>query len=334
MRRYHLNGVGIDALHLSNEPPPEPGQGQVLVRVRANSLNARDMMVIGGLLPKKDAVVPLSDGAGEVIAVGPGVRRVKVGDRVMGAFRQGWIGGRLDPALRGAADLGGALDGMLGEWALLTDEGVVKIPDAMSFEAAACLPCAGVTAWSALMTERTVRPGETVLVQGTGGVSLFSLQIARAAGGRVIAITSSAEKAERLRELGAEAVVNYRETPDWEKAVLDLTNGRGVDHVVEVGGAGTLARSMACTRLQGRISLVGLLDAASSAINPMGFVSRVLTLQGVSVGSRTDLEDLVVALVENGLSPVIGDRFAFEDAKSALRKIEAKQHFGKIVIHH
>lgn len=334
MRRYHLNGKGVDALDLRDDPAPEPAYGQVLVRVCANSLNQRDLMVVRGALPLAPNVVPLSDGAGEVVAVGPRVRRVGVGDRVVAAFRQGWVSGPLDPALRGAADLGAAIDGMLGEWALLHEDGIVPIPPQISFEDAACFPCAGVTAWSALMAGQPVRPGETVLVQGTGGVSLFALQIARAAGARVIATTSTAERAERLRALGAFEVVNYKHEPEWDRAVRDLTGGSGVDRVVEVGGAGTLPRSMRCTRLQGCISLVGLLDAPSAQINPMGLISGVLTMHGISVGCRVDLEDLIAAYAANGLTPVIDQSFNFENAKSAYRHLESKKHFGKVVITH
>jgi NADPH:quinone reductase-like Zn-dependent oxidoreductase len=334
VRRYHLNGKGIEALELVEEPAPEPVGRQVLVRVRANSLNQRDLMMIRGDLPQLPSVVPLSDGAGEVAAVGPDVKRWKAGDRVVGAFRQGWIAGPLDPALRANADLGGLMHGMLGEWALLDEEGLSAIPPALSFEEAATFPCAGVTAWSALMAQAPIRAGESVLVQGTGGVSLFALQIARMAGARVIATTSSPEKAERLRALGAETVIDYRAEPEWDEAVLRVTGGVGVDRTVEVGGAGTLMRSMRCTRMQGRIALVGLLERGVTEINPMGFMSRVLTLQGISVGARIDLEDAMAAFVANGQRPIVDRRFAFEDAKAALRHLEGKHHFGKVVIVH
>jgi NADPH:quinone reductase-like Zn-dependent oxidoreductase len=332
VRRWHLNGKGIEALELCDDPAPLPTGRQVLIDVRANSLNQRDLMVIRGDLPQKPSVTPLSDGAGVVAAVGPDVTRFKAGDRVVGAFRQGWVSGPLDPALRGPADLGAAIDGMLGEWALLDEVGVCRIPDALSFEDAACFPCAGVTAWSALMVGQPIRAGETVLVQGTGGVSLFGLQIARMAGARVIATTSSDQKAERLKSLGAETVIDYRANPDWDEAVLAATGGVGVDRVVEVGGAGTLQRSMKCARIQGRIALIGLLEKPGSEINPMGFMSRVLTLQGVSVGARVDLEDAMRAFAVNGLKPVIDRHFGFEEAKAALAHLQGKHHFGKVVV--
>jgi NADPH:quinone reductase-like Zn-dependent oxidoreductase len=332
--RYHLNGRGVDALELVEEPPPAPAGRQVLIRIRANSINQRDLMMIRGELPHIPSVVPVSDGAGEVIAVGPDVTRWKAGDRVVGAFRQGWIAGPFDPALRVAANLGGMIDGMLGEWALLDQEGVSLIPDRLSFDEAACFPCAGVTAWSALMVGEPVRPGESVLVQGTGGVSLFALQIARMAGARVIATTSSVEKEDRLRALGAETVINYRTHPDWDEAVLEATGGCGVNRIVEVGGAGTLMRSMRCTRMQGRIFLIGLLARGSNQIDPLGFMSRALTLQGVSVGARIDLEALMAAYAANHQRPIIDRSFPFEEAKGALHHFEGQRHFGKVVISH
>lgn len=334
MRRYHLNGVGIDGLELVEEAPPAPVGSQVLVRVRANSLNQRDLMMIKGRLPQAPSLVPLSDGAGEVVAAGPDVTRWKVGDRVVAAFRQGWIAGPLDPTLRAHADLGGLRHGMLGEWALLDQEGLSRIPDVLSFEDAACFPCAGVTAWSATMVDAPLRAGETVLVQGAGGVSVFALQIARMAGARVIATTSSPEKAARLRELGAETVIDYREVPEWDEAVLSATEGRGVDRTVEVGGSGTLARSMRCTRLQGRIALVGVLGGGDEGVKPMGLISGVLTLQGVSVGARVDLENCLAAFASSGQRPVIGHRFPFAEAKHALQHLAGKHNFGKVVIVH
>jgi NADPH:quinone reductase-like Zn-dependent oxidoreductase len=334
MRRYHLEGKGIARLRLIDEAPPAPGAGQLLVALRANSLNQRDLMVVEGRLPIKAGVVPLSDGAGEVVAVGSGVTRFRVGDRVVGAFRQGWITGRIDPALRGAADLGGAIDGMLGAWALLDQQGLARIPDRLSFEEAACFPCAGSTAWSALMGRVAIRPGETVLVQGSGGVSLFALQIARLAGARVIATSSSAAKAERLRTMGAEAVIDYVADPDWHKAVLDLTDGVGVDHIVEVGGAASLARSMQCIRLQGHIAVVGLLGGMAGGLDPMAFISRAISLDGISVGSRVDLEEMMTAFAVAGVLPTIDTRFGFEDAPSAFAHLAAASHFGKVTIVH
>lgn len=333
-RRWRFSGIGLECLRLNEEMAPEPGPGEILLRVRATALNARDLMVARGQLMPRAELVPLSDGAGEVIAVGDGVESVKVADRVVAAFRQGWISGPLDPSLRGAADLGCAIDGMLGTWALLGQDGVAHIPPGMSFEEAACFPCAGVTAWRALMAGRTVRPGETVLVLGTGGVSLFAVQIARAAGARVIATTSSQEKVERLNAMGVSIVIDSQNTPDWDLKVLESTGGLGVDHVVEVGGAGSLERSMRCTRLEGRISLVGLLGGTGAAIDPLGFVSRVLTLQGVSVGSRKDLSDVMAAFSANAATPVIDRRFTFEEAPAAYRHLEGRSHFGKVVIVH
>lgn len=329
--RYHLQGEGTGALVLRSDPPPPPGPGQVLIHMRANALNARDLMVLDGVLKSRPGVVPLSDGAGLVAAVGEGVTRVAVGDPVVAAFRQGWIDGPLDPALRGAADLGCARDGMLGEWALLDAEGVVKIPPGLGFEDAACFPCAGVTAWRALMDGTPVAAGQTVLVMGGGGVSLFALQIARMAGARVIATTSSAAKAARLTALGADETINYVAEPAWDEAVLALTGGLGVDRIVEVGGSGTLARSIRCTRVEGVISLVGLL-AKPDLIDPTGVMARALVLKGASVGSRADLEAALQAYAQDGRPPVIDSSFPFDRAGDAIARLRSRDHFGKIAI--
>jgi len=331
MRRFHLEGPGLAGLMLRLDSPPTPGPGQVLIAMRANSLNARDRLVLEGYLRPAPGVVPVSDGAGMVVAVGEGVTRISVGDRVVGAFRQGWIDGPLAPGLPGAADLGCARDGMLGEWALLDAEGVVHIPATMTIEDAACFPCAGVTAWSALQAGRPVSAGDTVLILGSGGVSLFALQLARLAGARVIATTASAARGEKLRALGASAVINYHTTPDWQDEVLKHTGGQGVDRVVEVGGGGTLERSIRCVRIEGVIALVGLL-AVPSRIDPTPIMARALTLKGISVGSRLDLEKVLRRFAEAELSPVIDRRFSFEAAADALACLGGSDRFGKLVI--
>ncbi|MBS0550325.1 MAG: NAD(P)-dependent alcohol dehydrogenase, partial [Proteobacteria bacterium] len=253
---------GIDSLTLVERPDPTPGPRQVLVRVRATSLNYRDLLTIEAqyarAAPKPD-LVPLSDGAGEVVAVGPGVARLKVGDRVAGCFMQKWIGGTIDAAAMASA-MGGAIDGMLTELAVLEEDGAVVLPQGMSFEEGATLPCAALTAWNALVEIGQIKAGDIVLVQGSGGVSIFALQMARLFGARVIATSSSPAKAERLRAMGAEAVIDYRKTPDWDQEALKLTGGQGADIVVEVGGAGTLPRSFQAARLGGRIVVIGLLS--------------------------------------------------------------------------
>jgi NADPH:quinone reductase-like Zn-dependent oxidoreductase len=327
---------GIDSLSLVERSDPTPGPRQVLVRVRATSLNYRDLITIEGsaarAAPKPD-LIPLSDGAGEVVAVGPGVSRIKVGDRVAGCFMQKWVGGAIDEAAQASA-MGGAIDGMLTELAILEEDGVVRLPAGLSFEEGATLPCAGVTAWHALVEIGSIKAGNTVLVLGSGGVSIFALQFAGLFGARVIATSGSAAKAERLKTMGAEAVIDYRATPDWDKEVMTLTAGRGADITVEVGGAGTLPRSFLATRLGGRIAVIGLLTGAGAQVDPMPILRRNLRVQGLYVGNRQMFEAMNRAIEANGLKPVIDKVFPFAQAKDAYRHMKSQTHFGKIVIAH
>jgi NADPH:quinone reductase-like Zn-dependent oxidoreductase len=336
MRCYVIPKPGaIDALKLIERDTPQPGPGQVLVRVCATSLNYRDLITVIGRYargaPKPD-LIPLSDGAGEVIAIGSGVTRVQPGDRVAGCFMQRWSGGTIEDAAFTSA-MGGAIDGMLTDYAVLEQDGVVLLPPHLSFEQGATLPCAAVTAWHALVEFGGLKAGETVLVQGSGGVSVFALQFARIFGARVIATSGQAAKAARLKALGAEAVIDYKATPDWEQEVLKLTDGRGVDHTVEVGGAGTLQRSLACTRVGGHIGVIGVLTGPAQ-IDPTPILRRNLSVQGIYVGHRQMFEAMARAIAAARLEPVIDRVFPFEEAPAAYRHMEAQRHLGKIVIRH
>ena len=323
-----------DALRIVERPDPSPGPGQVLVRVRAASLNYRDQAVtlgvyIGG--PVARDTVPLSDGAGEVAAVGAGVTRVKPGDRVMGLFNQIPPGG---PPFAERAALGSPLDGMLAEQVVLYEDGVVGVPDGLSFEQAACLPCAGVTAWHALMhAGRPTRAGDTVLVLGTGGVSMLALQFAKAAGARVIATSSSDEKLAKALALGASDGINYTRSPDWDQDVMKLTGGRGVDCVVEVGGTGTLNRSFQSLAFGGKVVLIGLLTGRGSGdVNPYTLMPKWGSLHGIFVGNREMFESMNKAIEAGRIQPVVGRVFPFAEALQAYRCQASGDFFSKVVI--
>lgn len=334
MKTYEIQSdAGIDALALVERPEPKPGWGEVLIRVRATSLNYRDLIVVqsGYGNKQKLPLIPMSDGAGEVVAVGEGVTRVKVGDRVAGIFFQDWIAGSLTKEKMNSA-LGGAIDGVLTEYAVLNQDGLVLLPDHLSYEEGATLPCAAVTAWHALVTKGNVTAGETVLVLGTGGVSIFALQFAKMHGARVIVTSSSDAKLERARVLGASETINYKSTPNWEEQVFQLTERNGVDHVIEVGGAGTLAKSLRAVRVEGRISLIGVLTGSTSEVNPMPILMKSLKMQGIYVGSREMFEAMNRAIALHQLKPVIDRVFPFTEAQEAYRYMKSAAHFGKIVI--
>ena len=334
MKAYEIrDSFGIDNLKLSDRPDPTPGHGQIVVRVKASSLNYRDFMTVknGGALGIQGPRIPCSDGAGEVIKVGPGVTHVKVGDRVASIFFQNWLAGDIQ-AHHFSSALGGALDGMLAEQVVLSEEGVVRIPDYMTYEDAATLPCAAVTAWQDLFPKGPIKAGDTVLVQGTGGVSIFTLQFSVMAGARVIITSSSDEKLARAKQLGAWATINYKTTPDWDKEVLRLTDGVGVDHISEVGGAGTLERSFKAVRIGGSIGLIGVLTGFSGQVDPMPVLRKGIRLQGVYVGSREMFEDMNRAMAIHKTKPVIDRVFPFSQAREALKLMESAAHFGKIVI--
>ena len=332
MRAWQIvSNQGIGALELAEYSSAEPGTGEVKIRVRASALNYRDYMTV--LDPESRGLpyprVPNSDAAGDVIAVGAGVDHLKTGDRVCSCFFQNWTDGRCSPEAMASA-LGGALDGVLAEEVILKADGVIPAPAHLSFEAASTLPCAALTAWNALVEVGRVKAGDKVLLLGTGGVSIFALQFARLLGAQAIILSSSDDKLARARELGAWQTLNYRATPDWECTVLEYTDGRGVDTVVEVGGAGTLSRSIAVTRVAGTIALIGVLTGGQ--INPTPIMRKSINLQGVYVGSRRMFRDMNRAITAHHLEPVIHQSFGFEDARSAFHAMEAAQHFGKLVI--
>ncbi len=327
------NAFGLDNLSIEERPEPEPGPGQVLLRMRAASLNFRDIRMVEGLYNPRQALplIPASDGVGEVVEVGERVDRVKVGDRVSPLFAQGWLGGAPERA-RIRSTLGGPLDGTLAEYMVVDAESVVKAPGHMSDEQAACLPCAGVTAWSALVTTGGVKPGDVVLTQGTGGVSVFAVQIAKLMGARVIATSSSDAKLERVRELGASEVINYRKDPEWGKTARELTGGRGVDHIVEVGGGKTLPQSLRAIAPGGQISIIGVLSGVATDLSLLPILMNGIRLQGVFVGHRDSFEELVRACEVDQLDPAVDRVYPLEDAPAAFKQMKSGAHFGKICI--
>ena len=333
MRVWQISSFGIDSLEFVEQPTPTPEAGEVLVRVRAISFNYRDLLVVKGLYNPKLKLprIPCSDGAGEVAAVGEGVSLWKTGDRVAAIFMQNWLDGP-PTAAKSRRALGGDIDGMLTEYIVLKESGLVAIPEHLSFQEAATLPCAAVTAWNALSVG-DIKPGATVLIQGTGGVAIFALQLARLRGARVIGISSSFEKLERAYSLGLDAGLDYKETPEWDRWALDETAGQGVDLVVEVGGVATLPRSLRALRIGGAIAQVGVL---SGATDPTPFpISTILHkqvhLRGIYVGSRQDFEDLNKAITLAVLRPV-GENFHWSQAREALARMEEGSHFGKLVL--
>jgi NADPH:quinone reductase-like Zn-dependent oxidoreductase len=333
MQAWRIPSFGIDQLELATLPDPQPQRGEVLIRVHAVSLNFRDLMVVLGRYNPKMQLprIPASDGTGEVVAVGEGVTRVKPGDHVAGIFMQNWIEGDADAAkVRGA--LGGDIDGMLAQLVVLREDGVVRIPDHLSFEEASTLPCAGVTAWNAIVRAGRVKPGDTVVIQGTGGVSIFALQFAKLLGARVLGTSSSDEKLARAKKLGLDAGVNYHAHPDWEKWVMEQTGGRGADLVVEVGGAGTFTRSLRAVRIGGAVAQIGVLSQSSEGIEIPLLLHKQVRLTGIYVGSRADFDSMNRAIAQHRLKPVTDKTFAFGDLPDALRRMEAGAHFGKLVI--
>jgi NADPH:quinone reductase-like Zn-dependent oxidoreductase len=335
MRAYQiLPGDNIDGLRVVDLPDREPGAGEVRVRVHAVSLNFRDLMVARGnyLINLDHPIIPCSDGAGEVLAVGPGVRRVQVGDRVAASFFPYWIDGMPTPEkVRNA--LGGDIDGMLAEEVVLHEEMLVKIPAKLSFVEASTFPCAGVTAWNAIfISSNHIKPGDTVLLLGTGGVSVLGLQLAKAAGLKAIITSSNFGKLERATTLGANITINYVTTPEWQDEVLRLTHGVGANVVLEVGGQGTVNRSVAAASMGGSVQIIGGVSGFGGEVNPATLLSMSKRMVGIFVGSRTMLEDVMHFAEVAGIKPVVDRVFPFDQAKQAYQHMESGSHFGKVVI--
>lgn len=318
-------GERIGDLARAERERPSPGANEVLVRMRAATLNFRDLAIVNGQYfrgPVARDTIPLSDGAGEVVALGTGVDELSIGDRVVATFTQG----------RPPAALGSPLDGVLTEHALFEPQGLIRIPDALSFSQAATLPCAGVTAWSALYGEKPLEPGQTVVTLGTGGVSIFALQLAKVGGARVIVTSSSDAKLERARALGADHAINYRREPDWEQRVLELTDGRGADKVVDLGGVGTLPHSYQAVGPQGEILVIGVMTRPEGDLSPYPLMIKRATLRGIFVGDREHFEALLRAVVVNALEPVIDRTFDFDSAPDAYSYLESARHIGKVAV--
>jgi NADPH:quinone reductase-like Zn-dependent oxidoreductase len=331
MFAWQSPSFGIDSLEFVERPTPVPGPGEVLVKVRAASLNYRDLLMVQGKYNPKLALprIPCSDGAGEVAAVGEGVTAWNIGDRVAAIFMQNWLDGPPTPAkVKGA--LGGDIDGMLASHIILNHTGLVRIPDHLGFQEAATLPCAAVTAWNALAAGN-LKPDATILVQGTGGVSIFAIQLARLRGLRVLGISSNNEKLERAQALGLDAGFNYRENPNWDRWALEQTGAQGVDLVIEVGGAGTLPRSLRAVRMGGVIAQVGILAETAEPLPIPQILHKQIRIQGIYVGSRKDFLEMNQAIAHAHLQPVF-ETFPWSQARDAFRKMEQAGHFGKLVL--
>jgi NADPH:quinone reductase-like Zn-dependent oxidoreductase len=339
MRAYVVRQFGVNNLEQVDLPMLQIAAGMVLIRVHAVSLNYRDLMVVKGMYNARMALprIPCSDGAGEVVAIGEGVGRVRVGDRVCGIFMQRWRDGPLT-AEKSKEALGGDVDGMLAEYVLLSEEGVVSFSGHLSYEEAATLPCAAVTAWNALHDagdpRDPARSGETIVIQGTGGVSIFALQFGKLLGARVLGTSSSDAKLERARGLGLDEGCNYRERPEWWKWILEMTDGVGTDRIIEVGGAGTLGQSLRAARVGGLIAQIGVLAGGSTSepLTLTPILHKQLRVQGIYVGSRAMFEEMNAAITATKLHPVVDRVFGFDEAREAFSHMESASHFGKIVI--
>jgi len=325
---------GLENLNKAERPDPKPGPGEVLIKVKAVSINFRDILMVRGHYNPRQPLplIPFSDGCGEVVDVGDGVSRVAVGDRVCNTFFQEWADGTPNQTEVGRSSMGGPLDGMLSELVVLNENGVVKLPDYLSFEEGATLPCAAVTAWSCLFRHGSLKPGDTVLALGTGGVSIFTLQLAKMAGAQVIITSSSDDKLARAKEMGADHGINYSENEKWSKEVRALTGGVGVDHVVEVGGVGTIDNSLKSTRMGGHVSMVGILTGGAAQVNLIPVLMGDIRVQGVFVGPRQSFDELNAAITHHGIKPVVDKVFGFDEVREAIEHVGSGKHFGKVVI--
>jgi NADPH:quinone reductase-like Zn-dependent oxidoreductase len=331
MKEIRLRQPGrLHNLYIGDGLPSPPGHGEIRVRLHASSLNYHDYLVVSGKLPVENDRIPMSDGAGEIVEVGPGVTEFIIGDRVISTFFPDWLAGRPDGLT--ARVPGDSIDGYARHEVVAPAAFFTRAPAGYSYTEAATLVCAGLTAWRSLFVEGRLKPGETVLVQGSGGVSVFALQLAKAAGARVIATSSSSEKLERLRALGADHLINYVEEPEWGLAAYKLADGRGVDHVVEVGGSGTLGQSIEACRMGGHISLIGVLAGFAGNISTAAIMMRQLRILGITVGNRAQQQDLVRAVEANSIHPVIDRNFPLEAIAEAFRYQETGRHFGKICL--
>lgn len=334
MKAIQITGTdGLASLKLNDVPQPVPAHGEVLVRIRAVSLNYRDYMNVTGIKGVTGPIprVPCSDGVGQIVSTGEGVTDWAAGDRVVIPFMPQWLDGPMTQQHQALA-LGAHVDGLMREYAVLPANCLLRIPEYLSFEEAASLPCAAVTAWDALVVRGQIKPGETVLVLGTGGVSTFALQIAKLCGARVLAITSSEEKAAQLRALGADAVHNYKVDSDWDRWALEQTQGVGVDKVVEIGGPDTLNRSIKSTRFSGHIALIGVLTGVNGDVQTVGILRKSIRLDGIYVGSKAMFADMLAAFTQAQIRPVIDSTYALEEATQAFERMASGGHVGKIIV--
>jgi NADPH:quinone reductase-like Zn-dependent oxidoreductase len=332
MEKYVIlpNVKGLDALQVQELTPAKPGPGEVRVRVQAASINYRDLITVKRGVSQE--LIPFSDGAGVVEETGEGVTGLKKGDKVLGLFFPLWQGGSIDAYRFSVARGGVPTDGMLAHYVCGHESGFMKFPGYMSYEEASTLPCAGLTAWNAMMVQGRLQPGQTVVIQGTGGVALFSLQFAKAMGARAIVLSSKPDKLNRAKEMGADILINYEELPDWDKVVMEKTGGKGADLVIELGGSGTLERSMNAAKISGRISMIGVLTGVTGQVNPMSIIRKCLSVNGIYVGSSDMQKQMHAALEANQIHPVIDRIFTFDQAKEAFAYMEGAKHFGNIVI--